>query len=594
MQYDLKLTGGTIIDGSGAPGYRGDVGIKDGVIVALGVADGDATRTLDATGRVVCPGFVDIHTHYDAQVMWDNKLTCSPWHGVTTAVVGNCGFGIAPMRPEHRDIIMRTLEKVEGMSYEALSAGLGEEWPFVTYPEYLDALEARGCAINLASVIGHSPLRLYVMGEDATEREASELELDQMQALVREAMQAGAIGFSTSMAPTHHGAGGKPVPSRLAAFSEVDALVGAMRESGRGVLQAAQGKRFFNKEFVELATRHGVPITWTALLAGMAGPGSHHRFLEVAAEHAAAGLTIVPQVACRPIMFDFHLGEPYPFEILPAFHGAMRADAAGKLAIYADAAFREQFKRESAKDAKNVDAGWPERAVISRYDADPSLEERPVVEVANERGVDPVDLVLDLSIASGLTARFRFAFLNHDQSEVRDLIQDPNTVITLSDAGAHADQLCDACYSTHLLGHWVREQGALTLERAVHALTQRPATLVGLLDRGLLALGRPADVVVFDPATVAPAPLRRLRDLPGGAERLVADAIGVDAVIVNGQLLRHRGEDQQGPEDALPGVLLRGGQAPGARGDAPRAKGAKAAGRPAGATVTSRTEPGPA
>ena len=569
MLYDLKLTGGTIIDGSGAPGYRGDVGIRDGVIVALGVVTGDALRTLDATGRVVCPGFVDIHTHYDAQVLWDRQLSCSPWHGVTTVVLGNCGFGVAPMRPEHRDTIMRTLEKVEGMSYEALSAGLGESWPFTTYPEYLDALEERGCAINLAAVIGHSPLRLYVMGEDATEREATDLEVDQMQALVREAMESGAIGFSTSMAPTHHGAGGKPVPSRLASFAEVDALVGAMRESGRGVLQAAQGKPLFNKEFVDLATRHGVPITWTALLAGMAGPGSHQRFLRTAAEHAAAGLTIVPQVACRPIMFDFHLAEPYPFEILPAFHGAMRTDSAGKLALYANADFRAQFKRESAEDAKNVNAGWPARAVISRHDADPSLEERPVVEVAAERGVDPVDLVLDLSIESGLTARFRFAFLNHDQSEVRDLIQDPNTVITLSDAGAHADQLCDACFSPPLLGHWVREQGALTLERAVHALTARPAKLMGLSDRGLLALGRPADVVVFDPETVAPAPLRRLRDLPGGAERLVADALGVDAVIVNGQLLRHHDQDQLDPDGALPGVLLRGGRAPRAeRGDA--------------------------
>ncbi len=562
MTYDLKLVGGTLIDGSGAPGVVGDLGIQDGVIVALGDAPDDALETIDARGRVVCPGFVDIHTHYDAQVLWDQRLTCSPWHGVTTAVVGNCGFGVAPMRPEHRDTIMRTLEKVEGMSYEALRAGLGEEWPFITYPEYLDALEAKGCAINLASVIGHSPLRLYVMGEDATEREATPTELTEMEALVREAMRVGAIGFSTSMAPTHHGAGGKPVPSRLASFAEVDGLVGAMRESGRGVLQAAQGRHFFNKEFTDLAERHGVPITWTALLAGMAGKGSHHRFLKAAAEHAEAGLTIVPQVACRPIMFDFHLAEPYPFEILPVFHDAMRADAEAKLGIYADPSFRAQFKRESASDAKNVNAGWPERAVLSRYDNDPSLEERGVAELAKERGVHPVDLVLDLSIESGLKARFRFAFLNHDQEEVRDLITDPNTVITLSDAGAHADQLCDACYSTHLLGHWVREEGALTLEQAIHALTRRPAELVGITDRGWLALGRAADIVIFDPETVAPAPLRRVRDLPGGAERLVADAIGIDAVIVNGRVLRRGGEDQVSDEQALPGVLLRGGCAP--------------------------------
>jgi N-acyl-D-aspartate/D-glutamate deacylase len=240
----------------------------------------------------------------------------------------------------------------------------------------------------------------------------------------------------------------------------------------------------------------------------------------------------------------------------------MRADRPGRLRAYADPEFRDRFKRESAPDAKNVNAGWPARAVISRFDPDPSLEERPLTDVAAERGVDPVDLVLDLSLEADLSARFRFAFLNHDQSEVKDLITDPNTVITLSDAGAHADQLCDACYSTHLLGHWVRGERALPLERAIHALTRRPAELMGLSDRGLLAEGLPADLVVFDPETVSPSPLRRVRDLPGGAERLVSDAVGVELVVVNGVVLRDRGGDRLGPSEPLPGELLRGGHAP--------------------------------
>lgn len=559
MDYDLKIVGGTIVDGSGRERFRGDVGIRGGCIVALGDASGGARETIDAGDLVVAPGFVDAHTHYDAQILWDAGLSCSPWHGVTTAVIGNCGFGVAPMRPEHREVVMRTLEKVEGMSYDSLRAGLGVDWPFVTYPEYLSSVEGRGSAINVASLIGHTPLRLFVMGEDATEREATAEELARMQEIVREAMSAGAIGFSTSKAATHHGHGGKPVPSRLASYAEVDGLVAAMRETGRGVLQAACGKGLFNDEFRDLATRHGVPITWTALLAGMAGPGSHRRYLDTAAAQRADGLTIVPQVACRPIMFDFHLGEPYPFELLPSFHEAMRADADGKRRIYADPSFREAFKRDSLPAAKNVDAGWPERAVVSRYDGDPSIEEKPLVDVARARGVDPVDLVLDLSLETRFEARFRFAFLNHDQREVRELIRDANTVITLSDAGAHADQLCDACYSTHLLGHWVREEGALELEAAVHALSQRPAELLGIADRGLLALGRPADVVVFDPRTVAPAPLRRVKDQPGGAERLVADAIGVEAVVVNGRVLRRSGEDRVASGEALPGRFLRGG-----------------------------------
>lgn len=562
--YDLKIAGGTIVDGTGAPGYRGDLAIRNGRIIAMGDAPGSAERTIGAAGRVVAPGFVDIHTHYDAQIMWDRTLSCSPWHGVTTVVIGSCGFGVAPMRPEHRDVVMRTLEKVEGMTYEALVAGLGADWPFVTYPEYLDAIERRGCTINVASYIGHTPVRLFVMGTEATEREATPDELGRMQALVREAMDAGAIGFSTSQAATHHGSGGKPVPSRLASFEEIDALVAAMAEGGRGVVQAAMGRTLFNDEFAELSKRHGVPITWTALLAGMTGPGSHRRYLDIAAKQRDAGLTIVPQVACRPIMFDFRFSEPYPFELLGSFDAVMRADEIEKRRLYADPAFRDAFKADSAPDAKNVDAGWPARTVVSRFDPDPSIEERPLHELARERGVDPVDLALDLALEADLGARFRFAFLNHDQSDVRELITDPNTVVTLSDAGAHADQLCDACYSTHLLGHWVREQGAMSIEQAVHALTGRPAELMGIADRGRLDVGRPADVVVFDPDTVGTSVPRRVQDLPGGAERLVTDAYGVDAVIVNGCIVRLGSSDQLGTEDDLPGVLLRGGSAPAA------------------------------
>jgi hypothetical protein len=337
----------------------------------------------------VSPGFVDIHTHYDAQILWDRMLSISPWHGVTTAVLGNCGFGVAPMRVEHREVAMRTLEKVEGMAYEALSAGLGSDWPFITFPDYLDAVERLGSAINVAAYVGHTPLRLYVMGEDATEREATAQEVEAMQGLVREAMSAGAIGFATSQAATHHGAGGKPVPSRLAAFSEIDALVGAMAESGRGIMQAAMGRTLFNDEFTDLATRHGVPVTWTALLAGMTGPGNHRRYLDRAAEqHDAgltivpqvagnhrryldraaeqhdAGLTIVPQVACRPIMFDFHFDEPYPFELWPLFRHTMTTDRQGRMRLYSDPDFRAKFKTESEVGAKNANAGWPHRTVM--------------------------------------------------------------------------------------------------------------------------------------------------------------------------------------------------------------------------------------
>lgn len=561
MDFDLKIVGGTIVDGSGGQRYRGDVGIRSGRVVALGEVKGDATRTIDAGGLVVCPGFVDIHTHYDAQVLWDPMLSISPWHGVTTAVMGNCGFGVAPMHPHDRKGIMRTLEKVEGMSYEALEAGLGLDWPFESFPDYLGAIENSGNAINLAAFIGHTPVRLYVMGEDASEREATEAEVTAMAEIVRQAMAAGAIGFSTSQAATHHAFDGRPIPSRLAAFSEVDALVGAMAASGGGIMQCTIGKKLFHDEMTELARRHNIPVTWTALLSGMAGPGSHRKHLQRTAEQRAEGLNIIPQVACRPILFDFDFGEPFPFEMLPLFADSMKTDRQGKKAMYRDDSFRQNFKADTDPKVKNLLADWAGRTMISNAPADRTLEEKPLAEVAAARGVDPIDLALDMSIESDFAARFRMPFLNYDHVEVGELLADDNTVVALSDAGAHASQLCDACYSTHLLGHWSRDEGAMEIEKAVHMLTQKPADLMGIKDRGLLAQGRPADVVVFDPESVGATGLTRVHDLPAGQDRLVAQAIGIQAVIVNGTVIREDGADAVGPGDNLPGQILRNGRA---------------------------------
>lgn len=560
MDYDLKIVGGTIVDGSGAPGYAGDLGIKDGRIVALGDAPGAARETLDAEGRIVCPGFVDIHTHYDAQILWDRQMTISPWHGVTTVVVGNCGFGVAPTRPAHRDLMLRTLEKVEGMSLDALRAALGGDWGFESFPDYLDFVEARGSAINLAVLFGHTPLRTYVMGEEAVAREATEDEVAEMCRLTREAMAAGALGFATSHAVTHNGYDGHPVPSRLSALSEIDALAAAMAESGRGILQATVGKTLYFDQFADLARRHGVRISWTALLAGQTGPGSHVKPLNRTRSLAEEGLEIYPQVACRPLNFDFEFDSPFPFEMLPLFKPTMETDRAGRRAIYADPAFRRAFK-DLETGRPNALTGWAGRTTISISPKDPSLEERPLAEIAAARGADPVDLALDLSLDSDFGARFRLAMFNYDEDEVAECLTHPDTVLGLSDAGAHASQLCDACFSTHLLGHWVREKSTLGLEQAVHMLTERPAKVFGITDRGLLAEGRPADVVLFDPDTVAAGRPRRVNDLPGGADRLVSDAVGIDAVVVNGSVLRADGADRIDPAGPLPGRLLRGGAA---------------------------------
>ncbi len=561
MDFDLRINGGMIIDGTGGERFAGDVGIRDGLIVALGEVEGSAAETIDAKGRIVSPGFVDIHTHYDAQILWDRMLTISPWHGVTTVVMGNCGFGVAPTRPEHRDLILRTLEKVEGMSLDALQEGIGGEWPFETFPEYLDAIEKAGSAINVGVLVGHTPIRMYVMGEESTERVATQEEVAKMRALVQEALTAGAVGFATSHATTHVGYGGRPVPSRMADFEEIRELASVLGDLGTGMMQATVGRDLFFDQFGQIAEETGRPVSWTALLAGMMGPGSHRPLLARSAELMEKGIPVYPQVTCRPLNFEFNLEEPFLFESMSAFKPISAADFDGKMKIYADPEFRRAFIEKAGPDSGGGFGTRWDRTVISFCPSEPDLEERSLVEVAQERKLDPIELMCDLSLENKLRARFRMAVLNTDEDEVEELLNDPNTVLGLSDAGAHASQLCDACFSTFLLSRWVREKKALSLEQAVHMLTERPAQIFGLSDRGRLEVGRPADVVVFDPDEVGTSGLRRSNDLPAGAERLLADAFGIDAVVVNGSILRQAGVDRIDAEGPLPGRLLRGGSA---------------------------------
>ena len=561
MAYDLKITGGSIIDGTGKPRYLGDVGVSGGKVVALGAAPDEARQTIDASGKVVCPGFVDIHTHYDAQIAWDRMLTISPWHGVTTVVMGNCGFSVAPTRPEHRDLMIRTLEKVEGMSAAALEEGLGANWGFETFPQYLDAIEKRGTAINVGAMIGHTPLRLWVMGEDATERTATTDEVQRMRGIVREALAAGAVGFATSKAATHVGYGGKPVPSRFADFAEIRSIAGALADAGTGVMQATTGKGLMFDEFEDLARDTGANLSWTALLAGRIRRGvSHQEQVERSMDLIRRGLRVYPQVSPRPLNFEFQLAQPFIFETMSLFRPIAAADLAGKTRIYADSAFRAQFRDKMDRAPDELLLGFAQM-VVSEYAPDPSLEERRLAEIAEERGIHWVDLMLDLGLATGLEARFRMPVANNNEEDVAELLRNPDFVIGLSDAGAHASQLCDACQATYMLGHWVREKGTLSLEQAIRMLTSRPAEIFGIADRGRLAAGAPADIVVFDPATIAAGPLKRVWDFPGGANRLISEASGIDAVIVNGTVLRRGGKDALDPAGKLPGRLLRNGKA---------------------------------
>jgi N-acyl-D-aspartate/D-glutamate deacylase len=397
------------------------------------------------------------------------------------------------------------------------------------------------------------------MGQESTERAATADEVARMRAIVAEAIEAGAIGFATSKSPTHVGYEGRPVPSRSADIEEIATIAGALADAGRGVIQATMGSGLLFDEFTRLTRETGRPISWTALLAGMGGGteipdwmlGESVRLLD-------EGLPIHPQVSCRPLNFEFTMAEPFPFESMRLF-GAISAapDLAAKIAIYRDPEFRRELREKlSAGRGGPLGGSW-DRTVVSWFPADHALEERNVAELADERGQDPTDLVLDLAIESNLESRYRMSVLNYDEDQVEVLLTDPHTMIGLSDAGAHASQLCDSCFSTHLLSRWVRERKALSLEEAVRKLSSEPADIFGLTDRGRLAEGRPADVVVFDPDTVGCGPLERVHDQPAGAERLISRATGVDAVVVNGVVVRRDGTDAVDPTGRLPGQLLR-------------------------------------
>jgi N-acyl-D-amino-acid deacylase len=534
MTSRIVIRGGVVVDGTGAPGRRADVAIVDDRVSAVGadVPAQDGDTVIDATGCVVAPGFIDIHTHYDAQVFWDPALTPSCFHGVTTVVAGNCGFTVAPTRPEDRDLIGRTLEKVEDMDPASLAAGI--PWDFETFPEYLDSVRRHGMLLNYSAYIGHTALRLYVMGGAASEREATTAEIGAMADLVREAMDAGAAGFATSFAQTHRGADGRPIPSRWAGLEEIEALCRAVGESGRGVVGVNGGENLPFSACYDLQPRVGAPFTYTAVLTT---PTKAHE--KAAAIHRAGrerGADVWPQVSCRPLSFSMNLVEPFTLNTSPVFAELMAGTIEGRAGAYADPVWRDRV-RQGWADGKGIPPRWDTFEVMESA-AHPDLIGRRLADVAAERGVDCLDLLLDLGLAEPdlKSLRVKAILANDDPDGIAMLLREPGTTLGLSDAGAHVGQLCDAPLPTDLLGNWVRGRGVLSVEEAVHKLSKVAADLFGFADRGELRPGAYADVVVFDPATVAPGPLRRVRDFPADAERLTADApSGMHHVLVNGR-----------------------------------------------------------
>ena len=545
------IRGGTVVDGTGAPGYTADVSIRDGRIVEIGPElAGDVV--IDASGCVVAPGFIDIHTHYDAQVFWDPALTPSCFHGVTTVVAGNCGFSIAPTRPADRTLIAQTLEKVEDMDPASLAAGI--PWEFETFPEYLETVERHGMMLNYAVYIGHTPLRIYVMGDEASTRTATGEEIEAMSALVREAMDAGAAGFATSFAITHLGADGQPIPSRWANKEEIEALCHASAESGRGVVGIngiSDGAKF--SDMYDLQLELGVPVTYTALLTS--STGAHLKALAMHEAGRAKGANVWPQVSCRPLAFSMTLVEPFTLNTSPIFAELMSLGLDGRRTHYGDATWRQRV-RDGWAAGKGLPPRWDTYDIMEST-AHPELVGQKLLDILDGR--DPLDVLLDLALDEpDLRLRVRAVLANDDEAGVATLLQAEGCTLGLSDAGAHVGQLCDAPLATDLLGKWVREKGVLTLENAVNKLTKVQADLFGFADRGELREGFAADIVVFDPKTVAPGPVRRIRDFPANAERLTADQpVGMRHLLVNGTPVIIDGALSAEAVAARPGTLLR-------------------------------------
>ena len=556
--HDLVIDNARIIDGLGAPALEGEVAVADGRIVAVGRNLGAARQTVDAEGLALAPGIVDIHTHYDAQLTWDPYATPSTALGVTTVVIGNCGFTIAPCRPQHRDVIMRNLTHVEGMSLDAMRAGI--QWDFESYPEYLASIERRGIVPNVASFVGHSSVRTYVLGEDAAKRAATDAEIAEMKRIVLEAVKAGAIGFATSTLEQHNGENGIPMPSRLADEKEMLALTGALGEAGRGVFMLTKGMTSTIPWLEKIAGANGRPVMIAAMFVDPGDPQRVFKELGEIEQARSRGRELWAQVGCFPLGMEFTLRHPYPLEALMAWRPAMTApDQARYRQILADPSFRRALILEMGQP------GVPNRISNENWDyltvmevGKPSLrplEGRTVGELARERRREPWDVFLDIGLEDDLDTMFDCRLFNTDEKKVSELLRHPCAAIALSDAGAHLSFLCDAGFGLHLFGHWVRERGDMTLPQAVRAVTSTVADAYRIKDRGRIAPGAWADLMLFDPATVGRGPKRRVNDLPTGASRLDTPAVGLHGVWINGV----RAVDARGviADCGRPGQLLR-------------------------------------
>jgi N-acyl-D-amino-acid deacylase len=564
MPYDLLIKNGTVIDGSGLPRFRADVGIVHGKIAAIGKIRDGAKQVIDAEGHVVAPGFVDGHTHMDAQVFWDPLGTCSCWHGITSVVMGNCGFSLAPCPEKDKLLVMRNLERAEDISPEAMNAGI--KWSWTTYPEYLDAVDQLPKGINYSAYIGHSALRTYVMGERAFTDTATPEDLELMKREVRDAIRAGAIGFTTSRTRNHQTPDGQPVASRLAKWDEVQQLVGVMGDLGAGIFEIAGEDTDINPDLRDdylgrlkaLAVETRVPVTFGVFHRRMA-PDLWRQYLATIDDTAAAGGRMFAQVHSRSINVVLSFQTVTPFDKLPVWRDIRKLPLAEQEAKLRDPDIRRQLVEavyQAPQDQRPGVGTEPRKAnfkwLLVMDKATPPY--RSIAEVAEAQNKDPVDVFIDLSLAKNLKQFFLQPLVNENEDYALEMIKHPRAVVTFSDSGAHVSQIMDSSLQTHLLSYWVRTKQAVTLEEAVKMLSFVPASQWGLNGRGLLREGWTADVVIFNPDTIAPMMPELAYDLPAGARRLKQKAAGIMATIVNGEVVLRNNEHT----GALPGQLLRG------------------------------------
>ena len=556
--HDLIIRNAQIYDGTGLPAVLADVAVAQEHIVQIGEVSGPARETIDAQGLALMPGIVDLHTHYDAQVTWDRTLSPSPALGVTTAVIGNCGFGIAPCPAPLRETMMKNLSVVEGMDLQSLLTGVN--WEFESFGQYMDQLRRIGPYVNTAVFAGHSVIRTAVMGEaGSTQAEATPAQLQAMQSLVREAMDHGAIGFASSFSPNHSGYGGIPMPSTIASEEELRALTGVLGELKKGVFMMATGTRASPDVMESIVENTGRPgyISTVLTMYNEGNPELGPTYYQRCAEALARGHELYILTSCQPLSFDFTLKDPYVLLSHAAFDPVKSARVEELPALYRDKAFREAF-RDNLRHPKagilflgnwrHIEVGQSQRPEHQAF------EGQSIQALADQHGVDPVDFFLDLALAEDLELHFVGKFFNNNDEGVAPSLKHPASVITLSDAGAHLTYMCDAGFGLYFLSHWVRETGHFTLSEGIRRLTSEPADRFRIPDRGRLHVGGPADLLLFDPETVGISkPLPR-QDLPGGGTRMVRTATGVHGVWVNGVKV-HDGqnyiEHAQGPGHVL-------------------------------------------